>query len=142
MDMITSGPADDSVESKIRTALVIRALTARRASHQLWSYAGLIVERYRSLFASVARSTASLVGAILNALHYKLAPFRMEVIGAVMLTNSSDTTRAPSIAATIRRSLKRFMGKPLCGGTVDSDWVLRGWDNSITEKMQNERKAH
>jgi hypothetical protein len=49
----------------------IRALTARRASHQLWSYAGLIVERYSSLSASVTRSTASLlVGAILNALHY------------------------------------------------------------------------
>jgi hypothetical protein len=48
----------------------IRALTARRASHQLWSYAGLIVERYSSLSASVAGSTASLVGAILNALHY------------------------------------------------------------------------
>jgi hypothetical protein len=49
----------------------IRALTARRASHQLRSYAALIVERYSSLSACVARSTTSLVGAILNALHYK-----------------------------------------------------------------------
>jgi hypothetical protein len=49
-----------------------RALTARRASHQLWSYAGLIVERYSSLSATVDRCEVSVVGAILYARHYNL----------------------------------------------------------------------
>jgi hypothetical protein len=49
----------------------IRALTARRASHKLWSRASLTVERYSVLSAAMDRSTASLVSAILNALHYK-----------------------------------------------------------------------
>jgi hypothetical protein len=70
----------------------IRALTARRASHQLWSYAGLIVERYSSLSASVARSTASLVGAILNALHYN-KPFH----GPLSLPATTNSPRVMGI---------------------------------------------
>jgi hypothetical protein len=49
----------------------IRARAARRASHQLPSHAGWTVERYSLLSASVDRSRVSLVGAILNALHYE-----------------------------------------------------------------------
>jgi hypothetical protein len=52
----------------------IRALTARRASHQLSSHAGFIAERYGLLSASLDRSAASQVGAILSALHYCVCP--------------------------------------------------------------------
>jgi hypothetical protein len=48
----------------------IRALaTTRRAPYLLWSRADLIMERYGLLAAAVDRSTASLIGTILNALH-------------------------------------------------------------------------
>jgi TolB protein len=55
----------------------IRAFTARRASHQIWSHAGLIEQRHSLLSASVDRSTASLARAILNALHYSVAEMRL-----------------------------------------------------------------
>jgi lipid-binding SYLF domain-containing protein len=64
----------------------IAALTARRASHQLWSHAGLIVERYSLRSASVDRSKASLVGAILNALHYSC----LIGMGLVLLAQTAD----------------------------------------------------
>jgi hypothetical protein len=76
-----------------------RALTARRPSHQLWSYAGLIVERYSSLSASVARSTASQVGAILNALYY-----RMTCKMPVPLGNAAERGTVPIGALTTGES--------------------------------------
>jgi hypothetical protein len=63
----------------------IRALAGRRASHQLWSHAGLIVERYSPLSAFMNRSTASLAGAILDALHHNAELTPKPMVGVMNL---------------------------------------------------------